>query len=58
MTDDLTKKHPQDASRINIREPWEVEYWCKALACTRTELLAAVAEVGTSAAAVRKHLGR
>ncbi len=58
MSDDLTKKRPQDASRINIHEAWEVEYWCKALGCTKDELIAAVAAVGTSVSAVREYLAR
>lgn len=31
MPDDLAKKGPQDASGININEPWEVNYWAKTL---------------------------
>ena len=58
MSDDLTKKRPQDASKINIHEAWEVEYWSKELRCTKEQLVAAVRTVGVSAAAVRKHLGR
>ena len=58
MSDDLTKKRPQDASKINIHEAWEVEYWCRELRCTKEQLIAAVRTVGVSAAAVRKHLGR
>lgn len=27
MSDDKTKKGPQDASKINIHEPYELEYW-------------------------------
>jgi hypothetical protein len=58
MTDDLTKQRPQDASRINIHEPWEVKWWCYELKVSRARLEAAVRAVGTSAAAVRRHLRR
>jgi hypothetical protein len=58
MTDNLHKKKPQDASRINVHETWEVTYWCNALGVTKPQLEAAVKKVGTSAAAVRKHLGQ
>jgi hypothetical protein len=58
MSDDLTKKRPQDASKINIHEAWEVEYWCKALGVTKEQLIAAVKAAGVSAAAVRRHLGK
>lgn len=58
MPDDKTKKRPQDASRVNIHEPYEVNYWCDALSCTKAQLISAVNAVGTSAAAVRKYLGK
>lgn len=56
MSDDLTKKRPQDASKINIHEPYEVNYWTDALKCTKAQLIAAVKAVGVSAVAVKKHL--
>jgi hypothetical protein len=56
MSDDLTKRRPQDASKINVHEPWELEYWCKELGVTPQQLKAAVAAVGTSVAAVKQHL--
>ena len=58
MADDLSKKGPQDASRISLSEPWEVEYWTRTLGVTRDELETAVKAVGNSAAAVRRHLGK
>jgi len=58
MPDDLTKRGPQDASRVNIHEPWEVEYWCRKFGCTHAQLVAAVHAVGTSAAAVARYLGK
>jgi hypothetical protein len=58
MSDDLTKKKPLDSSRINIKEPYEVNYWCHALSVTKAQLIAAVNAVGTSAALVKKHLGK
>lgn len=56
MPDDKTKKRPQDASKININEPYEVNYWTDILGCTKSQLIAAVKAVGVSAAAVKKHL--
>ena len=58
MSDDLTKRRPQDSSKINIHEPWEVNWWCAEFNCTKAQLIAAVNAVGVSAAAVRKHLGK
>lgn len=56
MADDPTKIS-QDRKLINVNEDYEIKYWTKALGVDETALRAAVAEVGTSAAAVRSHLG-
>lgn len=56
MTDDKTKKRPQDASRINIHEPYEVNYWISVLNCTKAELIYAVGKIGTSAEKVKAFL--
>ena len=56
--DDKTKKRPQDASRINIHEPWEVSYWTKKFGVTAERLKAAVAAVGPMVKDVEKHLQR
>lgn len=58
MPDNLKKVRPQDASKINIHEPYEVNYWTDALECKKAQLVSAVKAVGVSAAAVRKHLGK
>lgn len=56
MSDDKSKTRPQDASKVNVHEPYEVEYWTKKFGCTKAQLEAAVKAVGTSAAAVEKYL--
>ncbi len=56
MSDDLTKRGPQDASKVNVHESWEVEYWTKKFGCTKPQLENAVRTVGPGAAAVEKHL--
>jgi hypothetical protein len=56
MPDDLSKRPPQDASRINIHEPYEVRWWTHELGCTERQLKEAVSEVGTSAQAIRNYL--
>jgi Protein of unknown function (DUF3606) len=56
MPDDLNKRRPEDSSRVNIHEPYEVRWWCDEFNCAEQQLKNAVAQVGTSAAAVRKHL--
>ena len=58
MADDLKNRGPQDRSRVNVNEDWEVTYWCKEFGCSEAELRAAVAAVGVSVPAVRVHLGK
>jgi hypothetical protein len=58
MADDLTKRGPQDRSKINVHEPWELAYWTKDLGVSAATLKQVVADVGPSVAAVRKKLGK
>jgi hypothetical protein len=54
--DDLKKKGPQDRSKINMHEDYEVRYWTKELGVNKEQLQKLVDKVGNSAAAVRKEL--
>jgi hypothetical protein len=56
MPDNKKLTGSPDNKRIDIHDPNEVRDWTKSIGCTPTELKKAVDEVGTSAAAVRKHL--
>ncbi len=56
MSDDLSKRGPQDRSRINVNEPHELRYWTQELGISEAELRDAVKAVGPSATAVREHL--
>lgn len=58
MSDDLSKKRPQDATKVNVNESWELEYWSKKFGVTKEQLKSAVKAVGVSAAAVQKYLGK
>ncbi|MGN7825010.1 DUF3606 domain-containing protein [Chitinophaga sp. 22536] len=58
MSDDLSKRRPQDSSKINIHEAWEVKYWCDKFGVTEARLKEAVRAVGTFTAAVQKYLGK
>ena len=57
MSDDLTNAGPADRSRISLDEDWEVNWWTNSLGVSEQELREAVAAVGSSANAVREHLG-
>ena len=56
MSDDKTKRSPQDAARINVHEDYEVRYWTEALGVSEETLKDAVNRAGTSADAVRQYL--
>ena len=56
MADDKSKKGPQDRSKINLNEDYEVRYWTKKLGCTTAQLRAAVKKVGSSAKKVEAEL--
>ena len=49
MADDKSKKGPADASRINVHEDYEVEYWSKKFGCSKIKLAEAVTAVGVMA---------
>ena len=57
MSDDKTNRGTQDRTRINVHEDYELRDWSKRIGVTPDELKKAVQQVGTSAVAVRKHLG-
>ena len=58
MPDDKSKAGRQDRDRINVNEDYELRDWSKKFGVTPEELKKAVQSVGTSAEAVRKHLGK
>jgi Protein of unknown function (DUF3606) len=58
MADDLMKRAPEDRSRINTSEDWEVRFWTKELGVSAEELKRLVAKHGNSAAKIRQELGR
>lgn len=47
MPDNLQKKRPEDANRINLNQPHEIDYWCDKWSCTKDELKQAVKKAGT-----------
>jgi len=58
MADDKTNRGPQDRSRINTSEDYEVSYWTNELGVSEEELKKLVSQHGNSAEAVRSALGR
>ena len=56
MPDDLTKKRPQDAEKINLSQQHEIDYWTKALHTTEAKLRDAVSKVGPYVSDVKEYL--
>lgn len=58
MADDKTIRGPQDRTRINLSEDFEVRYWTKKFGVTKQQLEDAVKTAGSSAGAVAHILGK
>jgi hypothetical protein len=56
MNDEKTDRGPNDPSRVNMTEDYEVAYWTRALGVSKERLAVAVEMAGSSAEAVKKHL--
>jgi hypothetical protein len=56
MSDDKNKKGPQDSSRVNVNEDYEVQYWTSKFNCSKEELKRAVDAVGPMADKVEAFL--
>ncbi len=54
--DSKTEKKPQDSSRINVNEDYELRYWTKKFGVSAERLKAIVKTVGVSVTAVEKYL--
>jgi hypothetical protein len=51
MSGDPKKRRLIDSSRINIHEPWELQYWSEKLGVSKDQIIEVVNAMGTSAAA-------
>lgn len=58
MPDDLTKKHPQDGSRINKKQPWEVDYEAEKMGVSKDDIVNAINKKGSSRKEVEKELDK
>jgi hypothetical protein len=56
MPDDLSQKGPADRSRINLAEPYEVQYWADKFDVSKERLSEAVRKVGHSVDDVSREL--
>jgi hypothetical protein len=58
MPDDTTKRGPQDRSRVNVHEDWELRYWSKEFGVTPERLKEAEKAVGPMVDNIKRHLGK
>jgi hypothetical protein len=58
VADDRQQRGPQDRTRINLSEDYEVQYWCEKFGVTEERLREAVHKVGDSTESVQKELNR
>ena len=54
--DDKNTQGPQDRSRINVNESYELQYWSERFGISREELKNVVDKVGVSVSAVEDAL--
>ncbi|KAB1069524.1 DUF3606 domain-containing protein [Methylobacterium planeticum] len=58
MADDLTRRRPEDPSKISLTERWEVDDWTKKFGVTEAAFRDCVERVGNSTAKVAACLGK
>ena len=49
---------PGDPTRVELREEWEVSWWCTKFGCSEMHLRKAVAQAGPAAVDVERELKR
>jgi hypothetical protein len=54
--DNKNDKGPQDRSRVNVNEEWELRYWSEKFGVSPERLKAAVSKVGVSVKDVENEL--
>ena len=58
MSDDLTRRKPEDPTKINVNQQLELDYWTGKLKVTEETLRAAVSAVGPLYVKVKLYLLR
>lgn len=58
MADDLNRRQPEDPTKVNVNEKWEVDYWTKKWGVTEQQLKDAVKAVGVMTKDVATKLGK
>lgn len=58
MADNLNIRKPQDPTKINIHQDWELTHWSKHFGVTEAKIKEAVKAVGVLVADVKRYLGK
>ena len=58
MADDPKNRGPQDRSRVNLNQDYEVQYWTEKFGISEAQSRQAVQAAGSSADAVARQLGK
>ena len=53
-----TKDQAVDRLKIDVRDAWELRWWCRQFGCSEAQLKAAIDTIGAIAGNVRKYLAR
>lgn len=53
-----TNDQAADRLKIDVRDAWELRWWCRQFGCTEPQLRAAIEAIGAIAGNVRKYLTR
>jgi hypothetical protein len=54
----VSRRHPQDSPRINIHEPWDLQYWSDRWNVPRRRVVEAIRRVGDHVQDVAQVLGK
>jgi len=58
MSDDISKRGPQDGQRINMDQDYEVRYWSERLGVSKEELQRVITAAGPMVADVERELSK
>ncbi|MBI3130471.1 MAG: DUF3606 domain-containing protein [Acidobacteria bacterium] len=58
MTDNLKIRQPEDPTKVNVNESWELDYWTKKFNVSPAKLKEAVKAVGPLVVRVKQYLGK
>lgn len=54
----LGRRHPQDASRIDVHDDWQLRYWADRWQVSRQHLMDTIKRVGVRVSDVARALGK